>query len=265
MTSRFFAPARPRLFAHRGASRWFPENTLPAFQDAWDAGSRYFELDVWATEDNHLVCHHDQSALRTCGQDQQISAITLAACRQLDAGHGFTAPDHTHPCRGQGITIPTLAEVLTNFPEAMLTVEVKQQTPPVGALLAALLRDTNSADRVLLASLNHPALAALRQTCPGLPTSFSFPEVEEFYGMLARGRRRDYHPPGAALQIPMVYKGMQLIYPAALAAAHALGLEVHVWTVNDAREMDDLLDLGVDGIMSDDPRLLGEVAGSRRD
>lgn len=262
MSSRFFAPARPRLFAHRGACRWFPENTLPAFQAAWDAGSRYFELDVWATQDGHLVCHHDQSALRTCGQDRQITAMTLADCQQLDAGHGFTAPDHTHPYLGQGITIPTLAEVLTSFPEAMITVEVKQQTPPVAALLATLIRNTDNADRVLLAALDAPVLAGLRQACPNLPSSFSFQEVENFYQMLARGSTADYHPPGKALQIPQVYKGKNLIFPAAIAVAHNLGMEIHVWTVNEAREMRDLLDLGVDGIMSDDPRLLIEVAGT---
>jgi len=259
MTSRFFAPAKPRLFAHRGDSRWFPENTLPAFQSAWDAGSRYFELDIWATEDGHLVCHHDQSSRRTCGKDCNISDITLANCRQLDAGHGFIAPDRTHPFRDQGISIPTLAEVLTSFPEAMLTVEVKQQTPPITALLANLLRDTNSADRVLLAAFNHSVLTALRQACPGLPTSFSFQEVKEFYTMLARGSTADYHPPGKALQIPRFYKGKNLIYPAAIAAAHDLGLEMHVWTVNDARVMRDLLELGVDGIMSDDPGLLAQL------
>jgi glycerophosphoryl diester phosphodiesterase len=190
--------------------------------------------------------------------------MTLANCRQLDAGHGFIAPDRTHPFRARGITIPTLAEVLTSFPEAMITVEVKQQTPPIGALLAALLRDTNSADRVLLAALDAPVLTELRQACPGLPSSFSFHEVGYFYEMVAKGNTRNYHPPGNALQIPRFYKGKNLIFPAAIATAHDLGLEVHVWTMNDAKQMRDLLDLGVDGIMSDDPRLLGEVARSHR-
>lgn len=263
MTSCFFAPPKPRLFAHRGASRWLPENTLPAFQAAWDEGIRYFELDIWATQDNHLVCHHDQSALRTCGVDRNIADMTLATCQQLDAGHGFTAPDRTHPFRRQNITIPTLAEVLTSFPEAMLTVEVKQQTPPAGVLLAKLIRDTNSDDRVLLAALDAQVLTALRQACPGQPSSFSFVEVEKFYERLERDALTGYQPPGQALQIPQVYKGKNLISPAAIAAAHDLGLEVHAWTVNNAKQIRDLLDLGVDGIMSDDSHLLSEVEKSR--
>ncbi|HDO30161.1 MAG TPA: glycerophosphodiester phosphodiesterase [Desulfobacteraceae bacterium] len=260
MKTRFFDPPTPRLFGHRGSSR-FPENTLPAFRDAVAAGLIYLELDVWNSKDGVVMVHHDRTMGRICGRLQDITGLTLAELKELDAGATFT-PDQgrTFPLRGQGITVPTLAEVLSCLPRVFLTIEIKPDNPEVAELVLKTVQENGAADRVLLASAEDGNLARIRQLMPEMITNFSFNEVEEFYDRLNLGDWSAYVPPGNALQIPPRYQELDLVTPDAVRAAHRLGVEIHVWTVNDPAEMTRLLKLGVAGLMSDKPRVLADTA-----
>jgi glycerophosphoryl diester phosphodiesterase len=261
--TRYFDPPLPRLFGHRGASAHFPENTLPAFRAALAAGVHYLELDVWATADGHVVAHHDETLLRLCGDPRRVSNVTLAELKALDAGFGFSPDGSNRPCFGQGIAVPTLAEVFKAFPAAFFNIEVKQESPAIEEQVLAVIDAARAADRVLLAAEQDSIMQRLRPLCGPIPTSYSFGELQAFFDWLQGGCRGDYRPPGAALQIPEIWGGHTLVTPETVRAAHALGLEVHVWTVNEPQDMERLLALGVDGLMSDYPERLVAVAGKR--
>jgi len=260
MKSRYLAQPRPRLFGHRGASAHYPENTLPAFHAAIEAGVPYLELDVWATSDGHIVAHHDETLRRLCGDPRRVLDVTLSELKALDAGFGFSPDGSNRPCFGQGITIPTLAEVFAAFPTAFCNIEIKQESPAIEAQVLAVIEAAGAADRVLLAAEQDAIMQRLRPLCGGIPTSFSIGELAAFFGWLQGGCRGDYRPPGVALQIPESWEGRTLVTAETLQAAHALGLEVHVWTVNELQDMERLLTLGVDGLMSDYPERLTTVA-----
>lgn len=257
MKTRYFDPPVPRLYGHRGSSAHYPENTLPSFRAAVESGVPYLELDVWATRDGHVVVHHDENTLRLCGENRRICDCALAEVKELDAGYAFT-PDggKNFPFRGQGITIPTLDELFETCPEALFNIEIKQESTPIEPLVLASIRRAEKEDAVLLAAESDAVMQRLRPLCGDIPTSFSYGELETFFTWLGQGCREDYHPPGAALQIPETYGLKTLVSPPMLEAVHSLGLEVHVWTVNAPSDMDRLLKWGVDGLMSDYPEIL---------
>lgn len=264
-TVAFFDGARPRLFGHRGAAAILPENTLPSFERAVDDGAEYLELDVHATADGHIVVIHDATVERTTDGIGAVRGMALVDLRRLDAGYQFTDARGDHPMRGQGVRVPTLLEVLEVFPTVPLNVEVKQADPPIAARIVDLVVAHGAAERVLLASGRDDIMSCLRPACAkyGIPTGFAAGEVAEFVFRAHEGRLDGYHPPGDALQVPPDARGVAVITRATVAAAHGLGLEVHAWTINERTEMEALLDLGVDGIMTDMPVLGRDVLRAR--
>ncbi|MFZ1122713.1 MAG: glycerophosphodiester phosphodiesterase [Candidatus Binataceae bacterium] len=267
LDSDFFDLPTPRVIAHRGASGEYPENTLAAFRVAAEAGAPYFELDVHMTRDGVVVVSHDPELSRTCGLDAAIRDLTLAELKRADAGWGFTtsraattaatatAGDGAFPFRGRGIEVPALAEVFAAFPERRYVVEVKQSAPSLVAALLDVIERAGMRRRVLIASEEQAPIDELRALAPALPTGFPYHEIAGFMISLAPAAE-PYQPRGDALQIPPEYEGWRLVTPQSVAAAHRLGVEVHVWTVNDPAEMLAMLDLGVDGIITDYPARL---------
>ncbi len=259
--TRYFTPPRPRLFAHRGSAGAWPENTLPSFLAALAAGVVYLELDVWVTRDGVAVIHHDETALRTCGVDARICDLTLSELKKLDAGHGFN-PDGgpEYPFRGRKIAVPTLTELFEVAPGALFNIEIKQGNPPVEDLIVDTVVQTGMEARVLLAAEQDEVMQRIRKGCGDIPTSLSFGELQDFYDWVGAGCRDPYAPPGKALQIPQTFGPLELVTQESVQAAHAAGLEMHVWTVNDRADMQRLFKLGVDGLMSDHPEVLIEEA-----
>jgi glycerophosphoryl diester phosphodiesterase len=260
--SDFFAGLPPRIFAHRGFSGKFPENTLPSFRAARDAGSPYIECDVHMTRDGVVVVHHDGDLKRTCGRDEIIAELDYAALARADAGFTFSFDGVHFPFRGQGIRVPTLAEVLTAAPDCRFIIEIKQTGPTVVPAMFSVIDQTQMARRVLIASEHHAPLAEARKIRPEIPTSFAGAEIAAFFQALANDDR-SYQPPADALQIPQVYESMRLATAESVAFAHRLGLEVHVWTVDNEEEMSELLLIGVDGIITNFPDRLIAVCRSR--
>jgi len=260
----FFRRPKPRLFAHRGASGEAPENTLAAFRRAVEVGVSYAELDVHITKDGQVVVIHDETLERTTNGKGKVHEHTLAELRQLDAGYWFSAEGgQQFPFRAVGVRIPTLAEVLREFPQLQFTVEVKQDEPPIEEQVVAVVRDCGRATDVILASEHDGVISRVRALAPDIATSFAAGEVADFVQRVATKQLTDYHLSGTALQIPPKFHEIPLVTAEIVAAAHTLGLEIHVWTINEPREMERLLDLGVDGIMSDFPGRLHEVVRRR--
>ena len=248
----------PHLIAHRGGAALAPENTLAALEQA----SRLYqpdiiEIDVRATADGHCVLMHDATLERTTSGSGAVAERTLAELKQLDAGHRFVALDGTSPFRGQGVTIPTIEEVLEALPEARFIVELKIGTAQQPLLDA--IRRFDAWQRVLIAG-GREIDRELFADYPG-PMSESGDSMRRLYRMHRLHLMRFWHPRTHAVQFPFEYDGRRIVNERLVRELKASGLIVHVWTVNEADDMRMLLEWGVDGILSDRPDLLKEVLG----
>jgi glycerophosphoryl diester phosphodiesterase len=241
------------LFAHRGASGVAPENTLEAFRLGLAEGAERLELDVHATADGHVVVLHDETLERTTDGVGAVRALPLAAVQRFDAGHHCRDAGGAHAFRGRGLRIPLLAELLAAFPDTPLNIELKQREPAIEEAVLAVLDRFGARARALLAAEHGDVMERIRAAAPDVLTSFSAPEVADFVYRVRDARLADYRPPGIALQVPPAFRDTPIITPELIAAAHRFDLEVHAWTINDEPEMEHLLDLGVDALMTDFP------------
>ena len=255
----------PLVIAHRGNSAHRPENTLASFRRARDEGAEAFELDVHRTADGEIVVFHDPTLERTTDGRGQLAGLTLAELRNLDAGSRFS-PDggRTHPFRGQDVRVPTLGEVLEEFPGLPVIIEIKQIEPPLEEDLRAVIAGSGAQDRTLVFSLAQEPLDRYRALDRDQPTGFGPEDVADFLKRVRDDRWDGYRPPGAAFAVPVAWHGIPIVSAPFVEAAHRLGREVYVWTVNERAEMERLLDLGVDGLISDFPARLAEVVRRRR-
>ncbi len=262
LDSEIFDPPRPRAIGHRGSAGTHPENTMPSFRAALDARAPYIELDIHATRDGVVVVSHDANLNRTCGIDCAIREMTWNELARLDAGACYTIDGRTFPFRGSGVTIPRLADVLSACPHTRFLIEVKQSEPSVIPAMLAIVDELKARRRVMVVSELQPPLDEIRRAAIGIPTNLSYGEVADLLQAMA-AKREDYVPPGDALQVPPTYEGWKLVTPESIEFAHRHGLEVHVWTVNEEHAMRELLDMGVDGIISDFPARLMKVIAER--
>ena len=205
------------------------------------------------TRDGEIVVGHDDHLKRICGRAGVIRDMTYAELAKADAGRMFTLDGATFPFRDKGISVPRLSEVLAAFPKLRMIVEVKQIAPSVVAPMLDLIDRAGMRRSVLVASEHQQPLDEVRKLAPEIPTNFSYLESGMFIQAMGT-RDASYRPPGDAVQIPHSYESWQLVTPESVAFAHRLGLEVHVWTVNEEAEMSELLDMGVDGLISDYPQ-----------
>jgi glycerophosphoryl diester phosphodiesterase len=229
----------PIAFAHRGGHDAAPENTLAAFDHAVSLGYRYLETDVHRTRDGALVSFHDADLRRTCGLDARIAEMTAAevANARVDGEH----------------RIPLMEELLERFPTARFNIDAKsdESVEP----LAELIRAFGALDRVCLASFNLSRIQRLRSLLgPQLLTNMSSTEVAALR-TIGRVPGRFHR----AAQVPVRAGPVTVVTRRFVATARSQGIAVHVWTINDRPEMEQLLDLGVDGIMTDETALLREV------
>jgi glycerophosphoryl diester phosphodiesterase len=261
---RFFGGPLPRRFGHRGASGTHPENTLVSFRAALDKGAGALELDVHRTADGEIVVFHDATLERTTNGAGLLRERTLGELRELDAGFRFS-PDggRTFPFRGKGIAIPTLREVCQAFTDTPLVVEIKQVDPPVEEGVAQVLQSSEADDRALVFSLHQEPVRRYRTVASDSPTGFGPDEVAEFLRRVETGHWDGYRPAGLAFAVPVHWYGTRIVSRAFVDAAHRLGCEVYVWTVNEPGEMHALLDLEVDGLITDFPERLSDVLAER--
>ena len=239
----------PIAFAHRGGTSAAPENTLPAFEHAVSLGFRYLETDVHLTADGVLVAFHDPDLSRTCGVDRNISDMTAGEVAEV---------------RVDGrARIPEMAELLQRFPDVRFNVDCKSDA--AAGPLAALVRGHDAIDRICIGSFSHARLVKLRSLLGReLLTCMSPQEIAalRLSGQVRGTARR-------VAQVPVRYggsrrmRGIEIVTPRFIRRAHDHGVAVHVWTINDPAEMDRLLDLGVDGLMTDRPEILRDTLVAR--
>jgi glycerophosphoryl diester phosphodiesterase len=213
-----------------------------------------------------VVIHHDAEVDRTSDGSGPVAEKTLAELRELDAGYRFS-PDggRSHPFRGRGVRIPTLAEAYEAFPEMRFNLEIKAATP--GLVERTLQLSAARAGHTLLAAADPGIMAALREAAARekVPVAIgaSVADVLAFVRAALDGKPP---PPGPmALQVPPDFGGRPLVTARFVEHAHAHELHVHVWTINDPDEIERLLDLGVDGIVSDHPDRAVAACAARRE
>jgi glycerophosphoryl diester phosphodiesterase len=261
-------------YAHQGGAWEWPSSTLFAIGKAVEAGATAVELDVHATADGELVVCHDATVDRTTNGQGRIAELTLAQVKALDNAYWFIPgadvtpgrPAADYPYRGRAahdpeFRIATLREVLERFPGVVLNLDIKQTAPavpPYEASLAGLLAEYGRRDDVIVASFLDPATDAFSAAAPEVPTSAGTLATAEFWRAVHEGTEP---PPtrAVAFQVPERQGGLVVVDEAFVEAAHARGMAVHVWTVNDTAAMERLVGLGVDGIISDLPTTLVEV------
>lgn len=261
----FVTHERPFFFAHRGGSALAPENTMPAYENGMRYGADALELDVHYSRDGEIVVFHDETLDRTTSGSGPLAALTLDELRRLDAGYHFT-PDGgaTYPWRSKDVTIPTLREVFERFPQTRINIEMKVNDAEGERRLSRLLLDNGWEQWAMVGSFHTDALARFRALGEGhIATSASAGETRQFLLHVLLRQTRRLRPQYDALQVPEVYRGIRVVSPTSVRLAHELGLDVHVWTVDDRPTMERLLDWGVDGLMSDRPDTLAEVYRAR--
>lgn len=267
---------RVLAFAHQGGAREAPSSTLYSLRLAVAAGADALELDVHRSADGHLVVCHDPTVERTTDGRGRIADLTLAELQDLDNAHWWRPGeivDHDAdpvdlPLRGRApeereLGIATLAEVLEAFPGVLLNLDIKQTAPevvPYEAQLAEELVAAGRTDDVIVASFSDAALDAFAASGTGIGTSCGPRAVIGLAQALATGEPIPAEVlTHVAIQVPPRFAGTDVVTSASVHAAHEAGLAVHVWTIDEEDEMRRLLDLGVDGLMSDRPSALVAV------
>ncbi len=230
-----------------------PEETMPAFSSAVDLGADVLEMDLHATADGVIVLMHDAEVDRTTDGTGYITDMTFDELRGLDAGYRFSPDGESFPFRGQGLVVTSFEEVLGAFPEMYFAAEIKQANPSIVEGVLEVLWASGAQDRIVMASGFDSVVASIRSEAPNVKTSLGGGEMFSLATMNEEGLNA-YQPPAGFIQPPADIMDVDM-----LARFSRFGLKVHVWTVNKPDDMRRLIELGVDGIMTDDPAALEVV------
>jgi glycerophosphoryl diester phosphodiesterase len=263
----FFDLPRPLVIGHRGAKAHRPENTLPSFERALELGAQILESDVHVTRDGVPVLIHDDSLERTTDGAGPVREATLAELRGLDAGFHYSPEGgHDHPWRGRGVRVPTLEEAFETFPRARFNLELKEDQPGfVERVVDTVARHGRDATTLLTSGADaiiRRLRAEMARTGSKAAMGAAQGDVLGFIRSALAGGPPPREP--MALQIPAEFGGRPLVTPALVRHAHAHDVQIHVWTINDPAEIEALLDLGVDGIVTDYPERMAAIAARRR-
>ena len=273
--------------AHQGGEIEHPSNTLFAFKRALRKGADVLELDVHATADRELVVLHDATVGRTTNGSGRVDQMTLEEIKALDAAYWFVPgcgtchgrPDEEYVYRGlatgdrpiplelrwyspNDFRIPALREVLETFPDELINIEIKNTLPdtePYERELAALLAEFGRTDDTIVVSFLDHAEELFKLWAPEVHTATATVQTAAFWATTQGPLPGAPNPRYQALQVPIVFEGITVVSPDFVDDAHANGLAVHVWTIDDRATMEWLVDIGVDGIMTNRPMVLERV------
>jgi len=262
----WFAGPVPLVLGHRGCAGEAPENTLESFERALAQGADVLESDLQLTRDAVPVLLHDDDVVRTTDGAGSIRDFDSEELERLDAGHRFS-PDAgaSFPFRGKGLRIPRLAEALARFPSARFNLELKSAEPALARSALDAIELAHAADRVLLTAGENDAMDALRASLAARGTPVAEGAcIADILELVASAReRRAPRSRAMAYQVPPEFAGEPLVTRELVAHAHAHGAQIHVWTINREDEMERLLALGVDGLVTDFPARLARLLERR--
>ncbi len=262
----YFDVPRPTVLGHRGAAGDAPENTLLAFERALELGAHILESDVHLTLDGVPVLIHDPVVDRTTNRSASVAELSLETLQRLDAGFHFS-PDggKSFPMRGCSLRIPTLEEAFASFPRARFNLELKADRPELVERCIELVKAHARESLTLLTAESDAIMGRIRdarqRSGVGPALGASLGDVLEV--ITSALERRPPNTDAMALQIPTEFGGGPLITPQLVTHAQAHGIAIHAWTINREEEMSALLDLGVDGIVTDYPGRLSKLIAER--
>ena len=224
-------------FVHRGDSVNFTENTLEAFQDAVDLGYQYIETDLRMTKDGVIVTFHDENIFRVSGEQKKICDLTydeLTKVPLIKGGH-----------------IPRLTEVMEQFPDTKFNVDLK--VDGLVTKVANIIDGHNAYERICIASFNTRTLRAFKKIRNQACISMGILDVVFFrlFNFLISSVD--------CIQVPLNWNGIKVLNNSLIKNAHSKNLKVHVWTINSKEEMESLINMKIDGIMTDEAALLKNV------
>jgi glycerophosphoryl diester phosphodiesterase len=278
--NRWIREGAPLNIAHQGGEDEFPSNTMYAFRRAVRAGADMLELDIGVTRDGKVVVMHDTTVNRTTNGRGTVASKTLEQIKRLDAGYWFAPraktdhyrhglPRRAYPFRGEGLEVPTLAQVLKAFPRTPINIEIKGRTPAEeteeyvrnAEVLARLLRKTKRRN-LIVASFQQPAVDRFHELVPRIDVSPGTAGVANW--LLAGGSPGDGV---AAFQVPITFRQggtlLQVTTPENVARAHDEGYAWQNWFSGDDRDAPAtwrrLIDMCVDGIMTSRSSALEKV------
>ncbi len=238
-------------FAHRGGTSAYPENTMPAFQHAVDLGYQFIETDVHATRDGVLLAFHDEELDRVTDKTGRIAELDYAEVAKARI-------DGKEP-------IPLFADLLAAWPDVRINIDPKLDN--AAEPLVNVLKQANVLHRVCVTSFSGRRTKWIREElgsnlCTGLgPLGALRLRLSSLFRPL--GGSWEGTVEGCA-QIPVRQNGLRVVDQELIDRAHELDLQVHVWTIDDREEMNRLIDLGVDGLMTDQPETLKSVLEGRK-
>lgn len=255
----YLSHEHPIRFAHRGSRVLWPQNTMTAFQGAADLGYRYIETDLHLSADGRVVVFHDDHLDDLTDSAGKVWEHDWDHLATLDAAFYFD-PSSGYPLRGTGIGIPLFSDVVASFPGICWNLDLKQRG--IEQAVAEEVARLGIEDQVLIGSFHDFRIREFRRATGGrVATSAGPRETARALSAAMLGRA-----PGGradAYQVPEGVGPMTVAGKRFVDAAHRAGKQVHVWTVNDKDAMHRLLDLGVDGIVTDRPDLLNEAVDER--
>lgn len=224
---------------------------MVAFENAVALGVDHLETDVHASADGVVHCFHDHTLERITGVEGMFSNQSALEIGELDAGFNHRAPDGFE-FRGTGVRVPTFEELVLSFPDVQIVVDLKDDD--VVEPFARLVEQIGVGHRLLVGSFSDERLERLRQETAGnLATSTGYSASRRW--LISSRQGRPFPGPASALQLPVRSRGLRVVDERLVDVAHGAGLQVHVWTVNEVARMEELISLGVDGLITDRPDL----------
>jgi len=229
------------ISAHRGGSEEAPENTLESFGYAIGLGSSYIETDVQLSADGIPYIFHDDDLSRLLNMEVKFNSLHSDQIEKLKLFESYQ--------------IPKLETALTQFPNALFQIDLK--TDEVALPAMKVIENLNAFERICIASFSSNRLQKVRKKFPDTCLSMGPKEILKL--LLASFGLYNKTIYGDCLQVPIYHYGIKLVTRRFVKYVQSIGLKIHVWTINDENTMRKLIDLGVDGIITDRPKLLKEV------
>jgi glycerophosphoryl diester phosphodiesterase len=266
----YFDARKPLVLGHRGAAGVAPENTLVSFARGLADGADIVESDVHITRDRVPVLMHDADVDRTTDGTGPVSGFSLDALQKLDAGARFSAASgftaKAWRPGGERAFVPSLEQAFDALPGVRFNLEIKADSRALVEAVVALVQARGREEITLLTCGEDALQAQLREVIgergarPALGASLA--DILEVVRSALEGGAPATD--SMALQIPRDFAGRRLVTKALLDHAHAHGIEIHVWTINEPSDMTELLDLGVDGLVTDLPGVMADLREQRQ-
>lgn len=255
----------PLVIAHRGASRFLPENTLPAFRLAVEKFHvDMVELDIHTTRDGVPIVLHDAKLERTSNGKGYVNLLNFKELQVLDAGYHFD-PEGSgkFPERGKGISIPSLEEVLKEFPALQLAIEIKEKSTELTRSVMTMVEKYRAMDRCVVGSRHTAVSKELSRNFPAVKRFCSQGDVVSLILDFQRGRRARERESQRVASLPRCGVRFRFDTVQWIDFLHERGIPIYFWTINDSITVKSLWIKGADGIVTDDPGLLNQVLGRK--